>query len=168
MTDLKFTIRTELPADAETVERLHERAFGPGRFARTAYRLREGAPLRLDLSFTALVGTLVVASVRQAPVIAGGVAALVLGPIAVEPAFERRGIAAALVRRALDGARDKGFKLVFLIGDEPYYGRFGFKVVPPKTVRLPGPADPTRFLYVELEPGAFAGANGKLLPADES
>jgi predicted N-acetyltransferase YhbS len=166
MTDLQFIIRAELPGDAETVERLHERAFGPGRFARTAFRLREGAPLRLDLSFTALVGTLVVASVRQSPVIAGGVPGLVLGPIAVEPAFERRGIAAALVRRALDCARDKGFKLVFLVGDEPYYGRFGFKSVPPKTVTLPGPADPARFLYVELEPGAFAGASGKLLPAD--
>jgi predicted N-acetyltransferase YhbS len=166
MSDLKFTIRAELPADAETVERLHERAFGPGRFARTAYRLREGGALRLDLSFTALVGTLVVASVRQSPVAAGSVPALVLGPIAVEPAFERRGIAAALVRRSLDVARDKGFRLVFLIGDEPYYGRFGFKPVPPKTVTLPGPADPARFLYVELEPGAFAGAGGKLLPTD--
>src|SRR5919106_880067 len=105
MSQLQITIRNELPEDAETIERLHERAFGPGRFARTAYRLREGVAPRLDLSFAALVGTLIVGSLRLSPVRAGNGPALVLGPAAVEPAFERRGIASALITRSLEVAR---------------------------------------------------------------
>src|SRR5918998_209543 len=101
MTELSLVIRPELPADAAAIERLHERAFGPGRYARTAFRLREGAPHLLDLSFTALVGTLLVGSVRLTPVTAGGVPALVLGPLTVDPAFENRGIGRALIERAL-------------------------------------------------------------------
>ena len=80
MTELSLIIRAEQPIDAEPIERLHERAFGPGRFARTASRLREGVPPILDLSFTALVGTLLVGSVRLTPVLAGEEPSLILGP----------------------------------------------------------------------------------------
>ena len=107
MTELSLVIRPELPSDAESIERLHERAFGPGRFARTAFRLREGGGHLFELSFTALVGTLLVGSVRMTPVNAGEVPALMLGPLTVEPAFEGRGIGAALIQRSIDAARER-------------------------------------------------------------
>src|SRR5919112_2412531 len=106
MPQLPLVIRPESPADADAVERLHERAFGPGRFARTAYRIREGAPHRLDLSFTALVVTLLVGSVRLTPVRAGEEPGLMLGPLTVDPAFESRGIGRALIARALEAASE--------------------------------------------------------------
>ena len=160
MTQLPLIIRPEQPSDAEPIERLHERAFGPGRFARTAYRLREGASLRLDLSFTALVGTLLVGSVRLTPVAAGTTSAFMLGPLTVDPAFENRGIGAALMGRSMEAARATDRKLVLLVGDEPYYRRFGFRRVPQGQLRLPGPVDPERFLAAELAEGALPEATG--------
>lgn len=167
MTSLALTIRHEHPADQDAIDRMHERAFGPGRFARTAYRLREGAPPLAPLSFVSLVGTLIVGSVRLTPVIAGGQPALVLGPLTVEPAFMDRGIGSALMKASLDAATEAGHGLVILVGDAPYYARFGFNVVPPGRLVLPGPVDPKRFLYRELREGAFALASGAVavLPA---
>ena len=164
MTELSLQIRTEQPTDSEAIERLHERAFGPGRFARTASRMREGAGHLLDLSFTATGGTLLVGSVRLNPVMAGEEPALMLGPLTVEPAFENRGIGAVLMTRSLDAAKEKGHTLVMLVGDEPYYSRFGFKRVPPQQLQLPGPVNPARFLAVELAEGALARAKGIVMP----
>ncbi|GGK46571.1 GNAT family N-acetyltransferase [Salinarimonas ramus] len=160
MTELSLTIRPEMPGDSDAIERLHERAFGPGRFARSAYRLREGAPHDPTLSFTANVGTLLVGSVRLSPIFAGRVAGLVLGPLTVEPAFENRGIGAALMNRSLAAARKAGHGLVLLVGDEPYYRRFGFVPVPRGRLAMPGPVDPARFLALELEAGTLAEAKG--------
>jgi predicted N-acetyltransferase YhbS len=164
VTQLPLVIRPEQPSDADPIERLHERAFGPGRFARTAYRLREGAPLPLDLCFTALVGTLLVGSVRLTPVSAGRVPALVLGPLTVDPAFENRGIGAAMMRRAIEAAEATERRLILLVGDEPYYHRFGFRRVPAGQLALPGPVDPERFLAAELAEGALGKARGAVLP----
>lgn len=94
MTSLPLIIRQELPGDAAAIERLHERAFGPGRYARTASRLREGAPHDPALSFASHVGTFLVGSVRMTPILAGGGPGLMLGPLTVDPAFE--GAASAL------------------------------------------------------------------------
>lgn len=162
MTDLPLLIRHEQPGDAEPILRLHERAFGPGRFARTAARLREGAEARPDLSFAAFVGSLLVGSVRVFPIRAGDEPALALGPLAVEPAFEKRGIGAALMERALAEARASGSTLVLLVGDEPYYARFGFRSVPDGRLRMPGPVDPARVLALELVPGAIDRATGRV------
>ena len=164
MTELSLVLRPELPSDADAIERLHERAFGPGRFARTAFRIREGAEHLPELSFAALVGTLLVGSVRLTPVWAGEVRGLMLGPLTVDPAFENRGIGAALIRRALDAAREAGHGLVLLVGDEPYYARFGFTRVPRGQLVMPGPVDPGRLLAAELVDGALATARGTILP----
>lgn len=164
MPQLSLVIRAEAPSDSEAIERLHERAFGPGRFARTAFRLREGASHLPDLSFTVLVGTLLVGSVRMSPIWAGSEPALALGPLTVDPAFENRGIGAALVARGLDAARDAGHALVLLVGDEPYYSRFGFKRVPKGQLAMPGPVDPARLLAAELTEGALARVNGPVRP----
>src|SRR5712672_289675 len=160
MTDLSLTILTEKPDDAAAIERLHERTFGPGRYARTAYRIREKLGHRLDLSYTARIGTLLVGSVRLTPVRIGETPALLLGPLTIEPPFRERGIGLALMQRALADAKAGGHRLVVLVGDEPYYARAGFKRIPKGRARMPGPVDPERLLVAELAEGAFAGVSG--------
>src|SRR5271170_3878507 len=164
MNDVSLTILPETAADAAAIDRLHERTFGPGRFAKTAYRLREQAAYRLDVSFTARIGTLLVGSVRLSPVRIGETKALLLGPLTVEPAFRERGVGQALIERALKEALSKGHKLVILVGDEPYYAKCGFKPVPPGLVSMPGPVDPARLLIAELADGAFDGLSGPIRP----
>ena len=162
MNDLSLTILPESPDDALAIERLHERTFGPGRFARTAYRIREDIDHQPDLSFTARVGTLLVGSVRLSRIAIGNTKALLLGPLTVEPPFRGRGIAKALVARALEEARAQRHRLVVLVGDEPYYGPLGFKRIKKGQVRMPGPVDPGRLLVAELADGAFDGVTGEV------
>lgn len=164
MTDLSLTILTEKPEDAAAIERLHERTFGPGRYARTAYRIREQLGHRFDLSYTARIGTLLVGSVRLTAIRIGDTPALLLGPLTIEPPFRDRGIAKAMMERALKDAKEKGHKLVVLVGDEPYYARVGFKRVPKGTITMTGPVDPARMLAAELVEGALAGVSGMIRP----
>ncbi len=164
MDDIALTILPETPDDAAAIERLHERTFGPGRFAKTAYRLREQAAHQLDVSFTARTGTLLVGSVWLSPIRIGETKALLLGPLTVEPAFRERGVGQALIERALKEAKAKGHRLVILVGDEAYYGKSGFKPVPPGRAAMPGPVDPARLLVAELEEGAFEGVSGAIRP----
>src|SRR6195952_2220975 len=150
MTDLSLAISAETASDARPIERLHERTFGPGRFVLSAYRLREHVDHRLDLSFTARIGTLLVGSVRQLPICIGDTPALLLGPLTVEPPFRSRGVGRKLLDRAVADARSKGHRLIVLVGDEPYYSRVGFKMIPKGTVTMPGPVDQKRLLVLEL------------------
>src|ERR1700753_2318999 len=112
MNDIALTILPEMPADAPAIKRLHERTSAPGRFAKTAYRLREQATHRADLSFTARIGTLMVGSIWLSPVRIGETKALLLGPLTVEPAFRERGVGQALIERALQEAKAKGHSIV--------------------------------------------------------
>jgi predicted N-acetyltransferase YhbS len=160
MTSLPLDILPETPDYSDAIDKLHERGFGPGRFARTAFRLREGAAPLPGLNFIARVGTLLVGSVRLSPIRIGETPAIILGPLAVEPAFASRGIGTALLKASLDAARTGGHKLVMLVGDEPFYGKVGFRRVPHGQVTLPGPVDPNRLLICELQPGAFEGVKG--------
>jgi predicted N-acetyltransferase YhbS len=164
MTDLSLTILPETPDDAIAIERLHERTFGPGRFARTAFRIRELRGHVLELSFTARVATLLVGSVRLTAIRVGDTKALMLGPLTVEPAFRGRGIATALIRRAVDAARERGHQLVLLVGDDAYYARCGFRPIAKGQVRVPGPVDPARLLVAELADGAFENVAGLIRP----
>lgn len=160
MTELPLTIAIETAHDDPAVDRLHERTFGPGRFARTAFRIREQVGHARSLSFTARVGTMLVGSVRLTNVRIGTTPALLLGPLSVEPPFQSVGIGGRLMDVALEAARAAGHRLVVLVGDEPYYAKFGFKRVPNGLVTLPGPVDPARLLVAELVEGAFAGVSG--------
>lgn len=162
MDDVALTILPESRDDAEAIERLHERTFGPGRYAKTAYRLREQVPHSIDLSFTARVGTLLVGSVWLSPIRIGDQKALLLGPLTVEPAFRERGIGQALIARALKEATAQNHRLVLLVGDEPYYGKAGFRQVPPGRIVMPGPVDPARVLIAELVEAAFNGVSGRV------
>ena len=164
MSELALTILPEIAADAPAIERLHERTFGPGRFARTAFRVREGRSHLLNLSFTARIGTLLVGSVRLTPICIGETPALLLGPITVEPPFRSHGVGTALISRALKDAQASGHKLVLLVGDEPIYAKSGFRRVPKGQVKMPGPVDPARLLVAELAAGAFDGVSGLIRP----
>ena len=164
MNDLSITIAPETENDAQTIERLHERTFGPGRFVLSAYRVREHVDHLLDLSFTARIGTLLVGSVRQLPVSIGDTKALLLGPLTVEPPFRKRGIGEALLERALAESKARGHRLVLLVGDLAYYSRVGFKQVAKGRVTMPGPVDYSRLLVAELVDGAFDGISGEVRP----
>ena len=164
MNDLSLTILAETPSDALPIERLHQRTFGPGRFALSAYRLREHVDHLLELSFTARIGTLLVGSVRQLPICVGDTPALLLGPLTVEPPFRSRGVGRALLDRAIGDARKAGHRLIVLVGDEPYYSRVGFKTVPKARAIMPGPVDYARLLVAELVDGAFEGVSGEIRP----
>ena len=164
MSEFTLTILPESADDAVAIDRLHERTFGPGRMAKTAYRIRESRDHSLDLSFTARIGTLLVGSVRLSPVRVGETKALLLGPLTVEPPFRERGIGYALIGRALAEAKAKGHRLVVLVGDEPYYGKSGFKRIPKGRAVMPGPVDPARLLVCELAEGAFEGVSGPVRP----
>jgi len=164
MSELSLTILPETAEDAAAIERLHERTFGPGRLAKTAYRIREGGTHQLGLSFTARIGTLLIGSVRLTPVRIGAAKALLLGPLTVEPPFRAHGVGRALITRSLAEAKARGHRLVLLVGDEPYYGKSGFKQIPLGQATMPGPVDPARLLVCELEPDAFANVSGPIRP----
>ncbi len=169
MTDLSLTLVPQVPDDHAAIEKLDERTFGPGRFARSAYRLREGVEPDYSLSYVARVGTLLVGANRLTPVLCGGgrnlVPALLLGPLSVDPAFRSAGIGEALVMKSLEAARVAGHKLVLLVGDMAYYARMGFAPVPEGRLNFSGPVDPERLLYCELDEGAFAEVHGHVMRA---
>jgi predicted N-acetyltransferase YhbS len=135
-------IDAELPADAPAVDALVLAAFGPGRFAKTAERLREDASVAAG--FVARDGAELRGSVRLWSILIGGRPALFLGPIAVEADNRRAGLGAELVQACLNWAAEAEAG-VLLVGDAPYFGRFGFVAAP--EVRLPGPVDPRRVLW---------------------
>lgn len=156
-----ITVHPIEPEDLPDVLALHARAFGPGRFVRTAYRVREGTPAISRFCLLARVGGELVASVRFTEVTIGGKSgALLLGPLAVEADYAGLGYGKRLVADGLERARAAGIELVMLVGDEPYYGRFGFKRVAPGKIQLPGPADPARMLAAELVEGVLERFSG--------
>lgn len=156
-----LTITQEAPSDAPILSRLAAQAFGPGRFARTAYRVREGVPPVAGLCLTGSLGGSVVGGVRFTCISIGEEdKALLLGPLVVDPTYTGNGYGGTLMREGLTRAKAEGYRLVVLVGDEPYYGRFGFVCTQPGQIRMPGPVDPNRLLALELVPGALATARG--------
>lgn len=165
------TIRPEIAADIPARERLLDKAFGRReRRRKTSERIREGRLPAEGLAFTAadakgkLVGT-----IRLWDVIAGSAGpALLLGPLAVDCKSQGKGIGAALMRHALDEARARGHAAIILVGDAPYYRRFGFAHGPVADLHLPGPVDRNRFQGIELIPGALDGAEGLVMASGRS
>ncbi|MFY8114073.1 MAG: GNAT family N-acetyltransferase [Rhabdaerophilum sp.] len=162
MQGLEFIITHQKPKDEEAVERLHARAFGPGRYARTAFRIREQAGQGEGLAFVAHVGSLLVGAVQLTPIRIGTRPAFMLGPLTVDPPFEGKGIGRALLERCAHSARALGSTLILLVGDEAYYKRSGYRRVPMGQIILPGPVDPMRLLALELEPDALATMRGEV------
>jgi predicted N-acetyltransferase YhbS len=146
----KWDIRPERPEDAPLVEALNSVSFGPGRFAKTAYRLREGVAAEAALSFVAVEKAALRGSVRFWPVMIGNTPALLLGPLAVQSDQRGRGIGIALMTRGMEEAKALGHRFIVLVGDPPYYARVGFTQLKPGRVKFPGPVDPARVLGFAL------------------
>lgn len=163
MTDAVSSIvtRAATAADMPAISHLSARVFGPGRFVRTAYRIREGTPDVSDFCRVALLGDRLVAAIRMTEITIGGRGgALLLGPLAVDPDFANQGHGRRLIAESMEAARKAGRELVLLVGDMPYYGRLGFVVVPAGRIELPGPVNPARLLALELQPGAVERYQG--------
>lgn len=157
----EITVYAIEQADLPDVSGLHARAFGPGRFARTAYRIREGTPPISPFCLLGEISGELVAAVRFTQVTVGGKAGvLLLGPLAVEERYAGLGYGKRLVADGIENARRAGIRLILLVGDEPYYARFGFMPAPAGRFKLPGPADPARILAAELEEGSLAQYQG--------
>jgi predicted N-acetyltransferase YhbS len=155
------TIRHETQFDIAPREKLLDEAFGDARFTKTAQRLRAGRLPADGLSFVARSGRRLVGTVRLWDVAAGpGRQALLLGPLAIARDFRNRGIGGELMRHALGEARRRGRAAVLLVGDAPYYGRFGFSAEHTRALWLPGPYERERLLAHEIVPGALDGARG--------
>jgi predicted N-acetyltransferase YhbS len=162
-----WELRAERKEDEGAIEALVDRCFGSGRYAKTAYRLREGVAPEPRLSFVA-VGErdgLLLGSVRFWPVAVGGQTSLLLGPLAVEPALRGKGIGISLMQHGIERARALGFATMILVGDEPYYARVGFAKFPPGRIRMPGPVDPERLLGLALKAGALDSLSGDVTRA---
>ena len=158
------TTRRVTAADLPAIATLHSRVFGPGRFVRSAYRVREGKGLISRFCRVAERGGKLVATVRITDIAIGGArGAALLGPLAVDPDVAGQGYGRRLVAEALDEMKHAGVKLVVLVGDEPYYGRFGFEPVAPGQMIFPGPVNPQRILAVELEAGALQFFRGLIV-----
>lgn len=155
------------PADETAIEHLLDLAFGLSRRTKTSYRLREGNTASPGLSMVVReAGLGVVGTISYWPLRIGktGAKALLLGPIAIHPDRQNRGIGMALMRTTLAKAAELGHALVILVGDAPYYARVGFMKVPDGQMLLPGPVDPKRLLFLELRAGALSAARGLVLP----
>jgi predicted N-acetyltransferase YhbS len=155
------TLRHERPADVKAREALLDEAFGATRYRKSSQRLRDGRLPAEGLSIIAAEGKRVIGTARLWHVAcAGGQQVLLLGPVAVAADCRNRALGAALVRRAVAEARRLGHGAVILVGDAPYYGRFGFSAEKTGRLRLPGPFERHRLLALELKPGVLDGARG--------
>ena len=157
-------LRAETARDLAAIESLVHAAFGPGRFAKAAERLRETNHVLADLSVVAHDGETLAGCVRQWPIRVGGRPVVFLGPIAVDPAWRHHGLGGALVEQACAAALAAGHDLILLVGDLPFFGPHGFETVTPGRVILPGPVDPRRVLARALKPGALDDLAGVVVP----
>jgi predicted N-acetyltransferase YhbS len=157
------TLQAETRFDGAARERLLDGAFGADRHEKTSERLREGRLPADGLALTLKADGKLVGTIRLWNISAGGVPALLLGPLAVAKCHEGLGLGSKLMRHALAEATLRGHKAVLLVGDAPYYSRFGFDGGLTEGLALPGPVDRARFLGMELSEGALAQANGLVI-----
>ncbi len=153
-----ITLARETGQDRWEVEALFDLCFAPGREALSSYRLRDGVAPVAELCLVAREDGVLIGAIRYWPVRVGAGRALLLGPIAVHPTHQGEGLGGWLIDESLKRARKLGWKRVLLVGDAPYYGRFGFARL--RGVEMPPPTNPARVLGLALEPGAWEGIAG--------
>ena len=162
----EILIRDENPRDVFAREILLDKAFGLNRARKSSERLREGRLPAEGLAFTALRDNVLVGTLRLWNIETGdGRKALLLGPIAISPALRSQGLGGRMIRMALKKAAELGHDAVILVGDEPYYRKFGFSRAHMQALDMPGPVDKARFLSLDLRESALEGASGVLRPA---
>lgn len=154
-----FELTQETDDDWWEVEALYDLCFAPGREALSSYRLRDGVPKVAELSLVARDGDGILAgAIRYWPVLVGGQPTLLLGPVAVHPTRQGEGLGGLLIHHSLTVAEAAGWQRVLLVGDAPYYSRFGFAKL--DGVEMPPPTNPDRVLGYELVPGAWENLRG--------
>ncbi|MDU8928750.1 N-acetyltransferase [Alisedimentitalea sp. MJ-SS2] len=156
-----FTLSSESAEDWWEVEALYDLCFAPGRTALSSYRLREGVEPVAGLSLVAREDGIVAGAIRYWPVLVGAARVLLLGPVAVHPTHQGEGLGGLLIRESLAIGRETGWERVMLVGDEPYYGKFGFTRL--SGVTMPPPTNPDRVLGLDLSPDAWAGITGAVV-----
>ena len=159
-----FAIRAEQASNVVAREALLDASFGENRSLRTCQRLRDGRAPAEGLAFSAMADGRLVGTLRLWHVSAGGTRALMLGPLAVDSTSRTLGVGTALMDHALAAATARGHRAVILLGDAPYYARFGFSVLKTAELSLPGPFERDRLLALELHEGALDGAWGMIAP----
>ena len=162
-----LVVREESSRDIPARERLLDAAFGPARFLKTSEALRAGRLPARGLALSGIHDGELVATVRLWSIHAGGVPALLLGPLAVAESRRSLGVGAAMMEAAIARASALGHKAIILVGDEPYYRRFGFSAALTARLDMPGPVDRARFLALALQPGALDDAAGMIVAAGE-
>src|ERR1700722_7785379 len=155
-------VRLEAPEDAASIEALNAQSFGPGRFAKSAYRLSEGVHPVSALSFVATEHGILRGSVRFWPITVGGHEELLLGPLAVQGDQRGRGIGISLMQAGIEAAQKGPWRGILLVGDEPYYAKLGFLRLPPGRVKFPGPVDQSRILGLSLVSGGLLNLSGQI------
>lgn len=161
---MAYRLAEETEADWWEVEALYDLCFAPGRTALSSYRLRDGVPTVAPLCLTLrdADGTLA-GAIRYWPALVGEADILLLGPVAVHPTRQGEGLGGLLINESLAEARRLGWERVLLVGDAPYYARFGFRRL--EGVEMPPPTNPDRVLGLDLKAGAWAGVTGRVAKA---
>ena len=153
---MNVEIKKAKKVDQEKISQLFDCVFGPGRFSRTAFRVREHYKGHEDYGFCSWSGDTVIGSIHFTPITIGGTSdAYLLGPLVVSPNFSGQNLGCKLIEAGILNAIEKKCRVIVLVGDISYYGRFGFQHVPQGQIRFSGPADPERILVRELEPNSL-------------
>jgi predicted N-acetyltransferase YhbS len=160
---MTIEIRLASPSERAPAEALAARSFGPGRFAKSAYRLREGVLADVRLSFVAIKNGVIAGTVQYWPIAIGGRLSVLLGPLAVDAAARGQGTGLELMRVSLPEAARLGYAAAILVGDEPYYAKVGFKKLEAGAVTMPGPVNPYRLLGLPLDGGPLEQIRGPVL-----
>ncbi len=164
-----ITMGYETAADSSAIEHLLDQEFGPDRHGKTCQRLRDGQMPAADLALVLRRGDQVVGTLRFWDILIGGRSrALLLGPLAIDQSLQGTGLGSKLMRNGLNLVASHQHRAVLLVGDEPYYRRFGFNPALTLDMTLPGPVDRSRFLGLEVVPGALAGVSGLITPLNQA
>lgn len=163
ISSVNHRVRAASAADQAAISVIHQKAFGPGRFALTAYRVREGAPDDMSFDQVAEVGAQIIGAVGFTRIKIGSAGgALLLGPLAVHPDHQNQKIGRDLIAAGAKAASKMGLRLIVLVGDHAYYGRLGFVPIPPGQISMPGPVNPARLQALELSPGCLKDFKGPI------
>ncbi|GHB30149.1 hypothetical protein GCM10007094_18200 [Pseudovibrio japonicus] len=166
MTVSKWLVRNETPADFFQIEQMQAEAFGPTRFERTAFKIRDGVPQAANLCFVGEHNGEIAGSVKLTPIMIGACQSMLLGPLTVKASYKGQGLGRLLLKTVAAEAKALGVPSILLVGDHPYYGPHGYEQVPHGQITLPGPVDPDRLLILTLygegmPAGAVTGGYGK-------
>lgn len=162
------TIKAETSEHEKFIEELNREAFGPARFTRAAHLIREKGGHDKSLSFVLLLDGDLVGTVRMTPIVVGNANGYLLGPIVISPKTKSLGLGSLLMRHTIEQAKEKHVSFILLVGDEPYYRRFGFFKVAYGKMTMPAPVNPERLLALELSEGAMEEATGLVLNKNQS